>query len=234
MNIKRLALGLTALTFAIVLAGCETEDDNKIAKAIQCLDEISGSGTSAEEDAKDCYDEVDGVDSADASYIRCVAIFNMRGKFTSNFITAFQALEDTEGSTNNTNIEMMSEIAFFGVDSQTDNSATDDADEVFSECEDADSPGHVMLAAVTQVGTVIAAVAGGTSAGALDGALGGLSGADEAEIGEAAQTAWDNYCDGSSTDNNEFCAALEDAGADDGLSAEALGAALAAELQSNN
>jgi hypothetical protein len=83
-----------------------------------------------------------------------------------------------------------------------------------------------MLAAATRIGTTLAVLAGSLDTNLLEAELGNITGDKAVEVGEAAQSAWDSYC-GGSTGENAFCETLEDAGADDGLSAEALGLALA-------
>ncbi|MCB0393876.1 MAG: hypothetical protein KDD25_04925, partial [Bdellovibrionales bacterium] len=128
-------------------------------------------------------------------------------------------------------------VSFSGTNTYTGNTAVEDAEEVLDECDNADSKGHTMLAASTLIGTKIGALTTGTSLAELDAYLDAnspLSGDAAEELGDAAQSAWDVYCDGKSSSSNEFCQALEDAGADDGLSSEELGAALSNLLKDPN
>ena len=231
-------IAILALMGTLTLMGCETDEDNAVAVAMECLNEVKSDSTADQAKAKECYQEVAGINSSDASYIRCVAILNMRGKTTSSFIDAFISLADTSG-TDNSNLVMMSAVSFSespATDPQTGNSATVDAEELLRECSNSGSSGLTMVASMAQMGTYIASLNGGSNTGDLADIQAGLAlvddPAEEAAVGSAARAAYDSYCSGSTSDN-EFCAAAGDTDISS-LTDQELGALLVTEFSTDN
>ena len=201
MNKTSLAFISLIIGSSVFLTACESEEENLVGQAMACLNDNK---TNSETQSKTCYDLVAGIQSTDASYIRCLSIFNMRGKFTTEFVDAFDALEDSS-ATYNQNVEMMAIVGFSGVDGETGNAASDDATEALNECSNSGSRGFTLLAGMSSMASVI----GGLTAAAIDG---NLAGADAEELGAAANTTYSIYCEG--VENPDpFCDEFEAAGA---------------------
>lgn len=209
---------------ALGLLGCETDNDNKIAEAQACLDAArsAGEGTA-------CISKVDGIDSPQASLIRCAGTYIQRDFLTATFTQAYEKLKNPPAGKDAT-LAMVSYVAFNGASAVTGRAASADADYVVSECQKSGSGGLAWLAATTKVATVLGGLGTCTSGdiACFEGTLG--NSASDADLGNAAIVAYDSYCSGGSAENSaactEFAAAVEGGG-----DAAAIGAALRARLQ---
>jgi hypothetical protein len=150
MSVARLVL-ISSVTLLIV--GCESDSDNKVAKAQQCLDYAKTAGA-----AELCLNDVGGISSAKASKIRCAAIYLMRDFNETKFQAAFDKILKKDGA-GDPMAGMMTQLAFSnGQGNRANGTAVADANFAMSECTNSGSVGLTMLSGITATGTAIASL----------------------------------------------------------------------------
>lgn len=203
-----------------LLIGCESEEDNKVAMAQACLD--SASGTQAAE----CMHQVDGIESAEASRIRCGGVYMMRGFGLTTFKNAYNQLKNpTSGG--DPILGLVSFVAFdTTIDSFTGLNGVGDSSYLMSECGKAGAPGLVWLAFMTQFGSLVVADGGATVTigdpttwSAAD-----LAGISATTVGNSALTVYNGYCKTGTAASSPACTEINAAVAAAGTDPAALGA----------
>lgn len=236
MSVLRVLL-VAVLSF--VSAGCETDNDNKVAKAQQCLDRAKTPAA-----AEVCLGDVGGITSAKASKIRCAAIYLMRGFTESKFESAFDSIINKSGS-GDPLTGMMTQLAFAnGQGNRANGTALSDASYAMSECTNSGSVGLTMLSGITATGTSIANLIPGWDANnppsATDATListlqnlASNSGSAEAQatMGTAVLAISNTYCAVSDAGNAEVCGQVKQAVVSGNGNAAAIGKAIAGLLQ---
>ena len=236
MAVSRLLL-LAGL--CVVLAGCETESDNKVAKAQQCLDNAKTPAA-----AEVCLNDVGGISSAKASKVRCAAIYLMRGFTESKFESAFDSIINKSGS-GDPLTGMMTQLAFVnGQGNRANGTALSDASYAMSECTNSGSVGLTMLSGITATGTSIANLISGWNPNSPPSAtdatlistlqsLASNAGNAEAQqtMGTAVLAISNTYCAVSDAGNSEVCGQVKQAVISGNGNAAEIGKAIAGLLQ---
>ena len=134
----------------VSLAGCSMEknDDRQIASALSCLDSAQTST-----DADNCQAKVAGLDSQQASLIRCSANLIAQGVTGTRLASAFSQLNKAPASGTQSS-QMLSFLVF------SKSLPLDTADLTYSNCTKAGVQSVAGLASMIQAATTIASVAG--------------------------------------------------------------------------
>ncbi|PIU00087.1 MAG: hypothetical protein COT74_06975 [Bdellovibrionales bacterium CG10_big_fil_rev_8_21_14_0_10_45_34] len=222
-----------------VLTGCETSEDNTIAKAQHQLNKAQTAN-----DGLVVYQSVAGITSPQAALIRCSAFFLMVG-FTpasNKFVNAYKSM--TDGTPGDPALKMMNLLSIEAntnpnpvTQAITGGTPAQDASYLSTECARSGSSGMAFLAAATQISTSIAIAArtltSGVTVDNYQSLLADLvadpdSVANEATltaIGSAASTAYDTYCSGANA-TSDSCKEIS-AAVTTGTDAKSIGQALA-------
>ncbi len=206
-----------ATLLALALVGCEKGDEDRVAKAQNCLD------TSTQATVSSCETIVEGVSGAGAALIRCSAKFIYQGFTGTRFAQAFTNLKSPTAGQNAT-LAMMSYLVF--TVGATDAARRTAASQAVSACTQSGLPGMIMFANFASAATEIATNVGLTidpanppSSAALQAALASYAG-DPAALGTSILAISSVYCSGdSSTKDVTFCAAVNEAAAENGATA---------------
>ncbi len=220
----------------VILAACETPEDQKLAGAQNCIDIAKTS-----DDADRCTAMVSGVETEKAYLIRCSAGYIAQGFTGARFATAFQRLKDNPSSGQDPMATVMAYMIF------TKALPAYTADATLANCTKSGVRSMVRLATMTKLATFIATAGLGgipTTAdplnpafnpAAITTAIANLAGsgspADQANVGAIAVQMNTAYCNpGSSFESNEVCTNIKNA-VNGGGSQQAIGQALLAQLQ---
>ncbi len=216
------ALILFTGAFIIVASGCETNEQNKVAEAQQCLDRLSDSATAA--DAQPCLNFISGITSPSAYVIRCSVDFLAAGINPTQLIAAFQAMK-TQSSAQQT-ATLMGALAESAVAPLT---ALQTAQATLNDCVSSETPSLIYLAGVSVTGTALV-VGGGSATPAtfIANCQATPASCSPDVIGSAAVTLASSYCTGSNV-TSEVCITINSAVAAGG-STTAIGDALIASL----
>ncbi len=198
---KLFSFGLCALLFFTV--GCESEDDDKINQAQECLN------SSNDDPAKlaVCKTMIEGLNSPEAKRVACSIEFGLAGLSNDRVIAAFEVLEE-EGATANKEAKFMTLFTLNSV------SASNTLAQV---CTGTSSEGLEFIADAANMGTVLADQLG--LAGTIDENTDiesvdvpqmltnceGQTACKEA-IGNSAESMYDIYCAEADITENEVCA----------------------------
>ncbi len=190
-----LALSVVGLFFT---TGCETNDDTKVASAQACLDSAR-----SEAEASSCVSKVDGIDTAQASLIRCGGIYMQRGFLTTRWTSIFNAVND-KTATGDPVMRMMVYIGFTGktANSITGNTNSVDANRVVDECKKSGSSGMAYLSLITSLATEIYNVGSGNTTD-LSSITGYLTSLPAATVGNIAIQAYQANCSGSNATTSQ-------------------------------
>lgn len=225
-----LKFGLVSLVGGFVVfavTGCETTDDTKIASAQACLDSARSAA-----DATTCVAKVDGVDSAQASLIRCGGIYMQRNFLTARWTQIFNEVNNKTASGDPV-LRMMTYIGFAGTGTYTGNSNSVDASRVLDECKKSGSGGMAYLSVATNIATLLYNGVGGLTGDqtpSLAQVQAALPGLDNTTVGNLAVQAAAANCSGSNAATSQ-CTDITNAIAQGGGDPAAIGAALKNLLQ---
>ncbi len=218
---KKILLSILLLGGFAFVIGCETDEDNTIAKGQKCLDSATASS------ASDCLAMMGGLESAESYSIRCAARFIMNGLTTARVADAVESLKTTTAGQDPAGI-MMGMFAF-----QT----TAAADLAYADCNRSGSASFIYIGQVARMGTIItsvdpaiaAAIAAGTPIppADIDAAIAATIGdaAKEASLGATAVALAATQCS-DPTKNVEVCTQINAAIAANPGNNQAIGAAL--------
>lgn len=218
ISATRLVGGLLISFFALFFVGCETEDDNKLASAQECLDNLRDSD--APSVAQNCANKVAGLSSPESYVIRCSVDFFLGGVTSSDITDAFNAYETAPA-----NLKAATLMAGFAQTSPAFAQTT------FDDCVKSEVPSLIYIATISQVGTLMTDASGGSTDPAvfLPICAGGGSPCDEVAIGTAVTTMYSSYCIGDAADTSvckDIATAIAAGGSDPVAVANALYAAL--------
>lgn len=209
------------------LLGCEADEDNKVAAAQACLDAAEGT------QAYECMLKVDGIETPEASRIRCGALYLIRGIGLSTFKTAYKQIK-TPPAGQDATLALMSYVAFApATTSVTGRTGTQEAAYLLSECRKANAPGLIFLAGITQMGTAIVQYGTGVNIGdpstwqAAD-----VNAVPDAVLGSTAGIIYESQCKTGSAAGSAACAEFAAAVAAAGTDPTALGAQIKTFLNS--
>jgi hypothetical protein len=183
------------------LVGCETEDDNKLASAQDCLDNLKD--THPDSRALQCKNIVNGMRSPQSYVIRCSVGFFVGGVKATDVATAFEDYEEAEES---------EKAALLMVMMRQDTPA--EARETYNDCLLSKVPSLIYLATVSKTGTLLVDGAGGDTnpatllATCANGGSGGVC--EDEEIGESIINMYDSYCVGDAAEN-QVCSEMASA-----------------------
>lgn len=186
MATKKLALLLSLLIgTSVLLVSCESDEDNKIALAQECLNDLTDSSTNPEIQA--CIDKVSGIETPQAYTIRCSARFLSGGLTTSKIVTAFKDYDDAPA--NEKEATLIDNLALTSVGA---------ADAAYADCAKTNVPGLLYIASLTRVGTLIVVngAGGGDIQQAIDNCESGAQNCNLTAIAESVLTLSDLYCKG--------------------------------------
>lgn len=205
MHKLKIIIGLTltaALSFAIT--GCETEDDNKLASAQECLDKLRDSD--ADSVAQACAEKVAGLTSPASYLIRCSVDFFVGGVKATQIVAAYDGLQSA-AEKDKAPILMV----LLAQDSTAEAATT------LSDCTKSEVPSLIYLATVSQLGTLFEfpTVANGGFNPAdpdtfLDHCAAAPGNCDDTAIGSAVVGMYDIYCIGDAAEN-EVCSEINSA-----------------------
>ena len=176
-----LILGLSVMLFA---AGCETDEDNKVAQAQECLNQLRDDDPGVSSAAEACENKLGNVNNQQSNIVRCSARFIVGGVTTSGMLAAF---DDYNNASQNDKPGVL-----MGALAQTTPAL---AASTYSACVASGIPSLIYVAAVSQAGTIMSAAAGDTNPAVFlnycETTPGGCS---NEVIGQTAVTLYDNYC----------------------------------------
>lgn len=212
LSYQGLKKGLSALSVAsltiLALSACETDEDNKIAKAQACLNNATASSVS------NCTAMISGLSSARSYLIRCSADFIAQGfGDPDKFAQAFSALQDEEtGSSGSPMLSMLGHMAF---------DSTANANQAFSNCTASGVKGMTMFASMVRMSTIITNASAVVPSGP-DGSYtpedmadvlqdGSFDDQSDEELGESVIAAHGAYCQEINESNAEMCNDLQSA-----------------------
>jgi hypothetical protein len=220
----------TAALSLSFLSSCETKDDNKMAGAQECMDDLKD--TDAPAKAMACEDMISGITTPQSYVIRCSAQFFVGGITTEKILDAFEAFENASDN-------QKASVLIYAL-SQTDASDPNDndlaiaqAEKTYNACKLAKSPSLLYIATASQTGTIIKnsgpmgcspncdgmnvtddlnkcinAIDDDMDPMTPDVPTGGVC--DDAAIGEAVLAMSESYCIGEATDN-QVCTEIRSA-----------------------
>lgn len=221
-----------AIFSMLFLSACSEKDVDKVGDAQNCID------TATNANVTKCLDKIKGINTPAAYAIRCSAKFIEEGfDEPSRFVTAFQQLDNSSGSGSST-LGFMGVLAFSSNSDWTTNETN--ANLAMEYCEKSESPGMITLAGAAKIATSMAKIAssvldGNLSQADMEAALTSCTGDTTCQtaIGSATIAIYNSSCSGDTKTNKDFCADIEGAITNAGVSADdpaAVGAALAAIL----
>lgn len=193
--------------------GCETKDDNKLAAAQDCLDNLRDSDGNAA--AQSCADKVAGLTSPESYVIRCSVDFFVGGVKSSDIADAFAAYNNAAESAKAA--ILMANLA---------QSTKSNAQTTLDDCVKSQVSSLIYIATVSQVGTILTIDGGSTTpATFLANCSNVASPCDDAAIGTAVTTMYGSYCVGSAADSSvckDVAAAIQTGGGNPTAIADAL------------
>lgn len=230
--ISKMTATFALLASAALITGCENQDEVALYKAQNCLDDAD---TTIK--AQACLDSMAGLSGASADKIRCSGAFIAQGFTGERMITAFEKNKESNGAS--PFVSMMAYLVF--------TEATPNISQTLSWCESGGVKSLKALAAVAQIATTAADLAGnvgdfdpntvdqGVLETAMANAVSNLATANDnvanEQIGSAALALYGPYCSESgSYANTDMCAQVSQAINSSDGSATDIGARLAALL----
>lgn len=171
---------------ALLSLGCETDDDNKLAKAQECLDKVDDANIAA---AQSCASIVDGLTSPESYVIRCSVGFIVGGVTSADITGAFDAYNAAPA--NLKAATLMGALAH-GTDGEAATTA--------AACKASEVPSLDYLATLSQVGTAMI-VGGGSSTPATFLTNCAAGSCNDTVVGNAIISMYDVYCIGEAATN---------------------------------
>ncbi|MCB0350288.1 MAG: hypothetical protein KDD38_03835 [Bdellovibrionales bacterium] len=218
-SIKFFSLILCATLIAVFNFGCESDDDNKLAKAQECLDKVDDTNIPQ---AQACAAIVAGLTSPESYVIRCSVGFIVGGVTASSMASAFSAADAAPA-----NLQAATLMGALSHDSKVH------AAETVAACKASKVASLDYLATLSQTGTIMTIDGSSTTPTTFlttcsNGGSGGTC--DDAAIGTAVTSMYDVYCIGDAA-TNPACSDIGSAIAAGGGNPAAVAIALYALLQ---
>jgi hypothetical protein len=225
--IPLMALGL------LCLIGCgEVTDEDRIGDAQYCMDDIPVSEPDVAKRTaavNSCMSKLGSVVSSKASLMRCSGNFLIEGFGNpEKIVSAMENVTSTSGGAGT--VAMMNVLKF---SSQGSNQANSDfVTQTLTYCQDAGSPGFVMIASFARIATSMASVASvNLSDGLSPTEVSAIMNESPAVIGATATVAYQTSCTEGESSNAELCDQLG-AAIQGGMTEEQIGQALLTGWQS--
>ncbi len=218
---------LAAFTF---LTACENEDQNKVALAQQCLDQVTDATFST---ATSCLNHLGSLDTQQANILRCSIALVSGGLTTSRIMNSFESLNSGDAGES-------AFIALLTMESSGGASgALTIATNAASYCNATDDKGLMFLGNMAVLGTTLATDVGGIDftninestltsgiSAAVTACASGGGSCDRDLIGTAVLVLGDSYCEGSYADEG-VCQEINQAVAGGGSTTDIANALLA-------
>jgi hypothetical protein len=202
------ALVVILASSLFALTGCEEDEDNKLAQAQKCMDNLKD--TDSDATAQRCMDYVDGVSSAESYVIRCSAYFFIGGVSASELTSAFTAADNASNSAEKDAILI----------NALKQDSVSESDTTFAACNASGVPSLMAIAAFSKLGTYVINLGSNADIGtALTNCYAGGSGGvcNDAEIGSMISVIAPLYCTGDTADSSvcsDIATAIANAGGD--------------------
>jgi len=182
--ISKFSFLIFSLSILLFSAGCESDEDNKIAMAQECLNELRGTDLEISAGAQVCENKLGNINNQQSNIVRCSARFLVGGVTTTKMLGAFEAYNNA--TANNKPGVLMGALA---------QNNTTDAGRTYSACVASGIPSLIYVAAMSQAGTIMTAAASSTDPVVfLDYCENNPSSCSNEVIGQSAVTLYDNYC----------------------------------------
>lgn len=209
---KKLVLLIVLPLFIFSLFGCENDEDNALAMAQKCLDDIPSTATQSEVQAAalNCEPLLASYESPQAYLLKCSMKFLIGGITTKRMTTAFKQLDDTVP---NKEAHFMSALAFTSVPLAT---------AAFDTCKKSEVAGLIYLAALSRIGAVLNNAAGvtindenfdPTDADVLAGLTecADNNTCDDVAVGQSAIILGESYCASGTNADSSVCTDINNA-----------------------
>ena len=204
-RIERFVLfGAIVCFVGFFIAGCESTEDNNIAKAQKCLDGLGVNPTPS--DAQSCLQPIAGDYSANAEVVRCAADFMIGGITDQTLINAYNAVKNLTGSA-----VAQTLVSYLTQPSGGPYTNTNLAQTTYNDCQASGVSSLMYLAGLSYTGTQLAVVEGNANPSDIATACqSSPSSCNPQTIGSIAQTVYGSYCTGSNQ-TNSVCTTLNSA-----------------------
>lgn len=229
-TIMRFMLPMLIFTTAAILAGCNSEESDNLAKGQACLDAVPQSNPAR---ADECLQFVEQYDSQQANILKCSIYLTSGGLVENKVIAAYDALKTSSFASPNATF-----LAIMALDVPDKTGGMTKAQTAQAFCEQSGVSSLKTVGAYVLVGTTInnlvpgdPDLTDGAGQAALTAAIDacattpGGAGCEPATVGAAAQSIATSYCSGASADE-KICNDLEAAIAGSNGSNADIGAAL--------
>lgn len=231
---KRISLLPMLLLGIVSLSACNKDEQDDLAKAQECLDNVP---QSTPESASDCYHYAEKYSSQQANILKCSILMTSGGLIESRIVTAYNALKNQ--SNNNREAVFMSALA---LNKSTVSEGLSKAKQADVFCQASGLPGLQYISGIVVAGTLMANSLGGvdltdtaavtTAVNTLladcsnpSGATGTCASMDMTTLGTVTTTLANGYC-ASADSKDEVCAnvstALTSSGGDPAKVGQAL------------
>lgn len=204
MNLQKAWIFILLIFSSVFLLSCEEENDNKVARAQECLNHATPAT------AQTCFDMVAGINTQHANVVKCGASFLTGGLTSDKIATAFENSKDASDADKES--VLIEALAF------TDNTPAVDinaANNAYTYCSLSQLPGLNYVAALCRVGTMVVNATGGTGdPGGIDSDLTNCvntpANCDMDAIGQTVVELSDLYCAGEAADD-QICTDINSA-----------------------
>ncbi len=188
----------------VLISGCESTEDDNIAKAQKCLDGLGPNPSST--DAQNCVQNILSDNSPNAEVVRCAADFIEGGITDTSLINAYNSVKNLSGPS--VAQQLIPDLA---IQYPTGTYDTAFAQSLYNDCVASETSSLVYIAGLAQTGTIMAAAAGSpSSAATYCSNPSNTSSCNPTAVGTIAQTVSSSYCTGSNQ-TSSVCTTLNNA-----------------------
>ena len=207
MKTYRYLLTFTLIISALILSGCEDEDDEKVFGAQKCFNNIDDSlaGSVAGRNAvAECQNKMAGVFTNESQLLRCGIELWIGGINNAKIFGAFDTMESVPE--NQKEATLMNALVLVDVVPDTGSQLAANA---YTYCDQSKAPGMVYVTALIKLGTDMEAAAAGdgTAANIVNECIADTVGCSNATNGQILIDTAGLYCLGES-ESNEVCQAM--------------------------
>ncbi len=205
LALKYLFIASVVSAAVFSLSGCESAEENDVAEAQQCLNNLTDSAPYTAADA--CEQKISGIYSSEAYVIRCSVDFIDAGITPTALLNAYQSSQNqTGGSATATLMAALTQNT-----PGTTTPSTTQANLTYSDCQASGVESLIFLAGVSQTGTLMAVGAGSTDpATMVSQCNSNPSACNPTAVGTTAQSIYGSYCQGSNS-SSSTCTLLNSA-----------------------
>jgi hypothetical protein len=203
--LRRISTVILAVAALCALTHCESTDDNDVAEAQQCLNNLSDSAVYT--DAIACEQKIAGVYTPESYVIRCSVDFFAAGITPTALLNAYQSSQN-QSSGSSTAI-LMGALTQSTPGTTTPSLST--AEATYADCQSSGVTSLIFLAGISETGTAMAAGAGSSNPATFVATCTSNPGAcNPVVVGTTAQTIAATYCQGSNSSSSQ-CTILNNA-----------------------